>query len=200
MNWVNIFEGALGSLIATVVSAIVTVLYARFVSPRFKEGSGQENLRQSYKDPFSIFLFLTVFLSVLSFFSLVYDWVLFNFVYLLLATIVVGVISALIFKNQCPKCKHIFSRKLVNKVTMHQEERPYRYRDCTIYLYTDGSEKDRKYGKELVRMETWRLEKLFFKCYDCSHEWDEVEEKNLDKNSRPEPNTIRTNKRPPSQF
>jgi hypothetical protein len=84
---------------------------------------------------------------------------------------------------------------------LKEEKRPYHYRDETIYLYSDGSEKDHKYsGEEKIKMETWRTEKEFYNCTSCNHNWDKIFEKNLDIDNRPKPNKVRTRFNPPNPF
>lgn len=132
---------------------------------------------------------------------MVYQWQIFNYIYLILADFGLGFVTYWIYNNQCPKCNVVFKKKTINKETLKQEKRPYSYRDCTIYLYNDGSEKDKKFdGKEKTKMETWRTEKEFYECQACGYKWDKIFERNLDKDNRPKPNIVRTKFNPPNIF
>ncbi len=206
MDWTNILEGVISGVAATLISMFLTWIFTKLIFPKLKKGQKMDtkcilSIKFYCFSPFIISLFLTSFFVVLTFFSLVYSWTTFNYVYLLLASAVLGFITYSIYNNQCPNCYRIFQKKLIKKDTMKEEKRSYHYRDCTIYLYTNGSEKDRKYhGKEKIKMETWRTEREFYECQSCGHKWDKIFERNLDINNRPKPNIIRTRFNPPNHF
>ncbi len=204
MDWNNILEGIISGVSATLISLVIIFIFKKIFGEKTKKDKSGEvqkaNLSGSIlSNPFLISLFLTSFVIVLTFFSMVYSWEVFNYIYLLIADFGLGFVTYWIYNNQCPKCNRIFKKKLINKETLKEEKRPYHYRDCTIYLYSDGSEKDKKYhGKEKTKMETWRTEKEFYECQSCKHKWDEIFEKNLD--NRPKPNIVRTRFDPPNNF
>ena len=160
MNWNNILEGIISGVSATLISsAIIYILKKIFEKKTNKENSGEvqrADLSGSVlNNPFLISLFLASFVIVLTFFSLVYQWQTFNYIYLIVADFGLVLVTNWIYNNQCPECNKIFKKKLINKETLKDEKRPYHYRDCTIYLYSDDSEKDRKYhGQEKQK---WRL-------------------------------------------
>jgi hypothetical protein len=205
MDWTNILEGIISGIFATLISTFIIYIFTKMFGQQKNKDKSSENISQTtskstFKNPFLISLFITSFTVVVTFFSFVFSWTTIN-IYLSIAALVLGVITYWIYGNQCPNCNRIFHKKLINKETLKEEKRPYRYRDLTIYLYSDGSEKDRKYtGEEKTRMETWRTEKEFYECTSCHHKWDKIFERNLDANNRPKPNIIRTKIRPPDSF
>jgi len=206
MDWTNILEGTIGSLFAFFISTIIVFIFNKFIGKRkYKdeslESETKTNFGSFFKNPFLISLFITSFFVVLTFFSIVYSWTTYNYIYLTIAASIFGIITFFIYENQCPNCKRIFHKKLINKEILKDEKRPYYYRDLTIYLYSDGSEKERRYtGEEKIRMETWRTEKEFYECTSCHHKWDKISERNLDIDSRPEPNIVRTKIKPPNDY
>ena len=145
---------------------------------------------------------MTTFIIVLTFFSMVYSWQIFNYIYLIIADFGFGFVTYWIYNNQCPKCNAIFNKKLIDKQTLKEEKRPYYYRDETIYYYSDGKTlKDRKFhGPEKKKMETWRTEKEFYECQSCNHKWDKIFERNFDINNRPKANKITTRFKAPNPF
>lgn len=198
LNLTNIQEGFISSISATLSASLITWIVTNIIVPKIRKDQKTgtkttSNTKLNYLNPFSLSLFITSFLIIITFFSLVYSWTKFNFVYLTLASVSLVVITYLIYNNQCPNCYKIFQKKLTTKDVLHEEKRPYQYRDYTIYLYTDGSEKDRKYhGEEKIKMETWRTEKEFYECQACGFKWDKLFERNLDVKNRPRPNIVRT--------
>jgi magnesium-transporting ATPase (P-type) len=206
MNWNTIFEGIISMVIATLISSGIIFFFKLIFKGKTRINSDKTekaNISGSVlKNPFLIFLFITSFMVVLTFFSIIYQWQLFNYIYLLFADIGLIFITVWIYNNQCPKCNSIFKKKLINKEILKEEKRPYYYKDETIYYYNDGETiKDRKfYGKEKTKMETWRTEKEFYECQACNYKWDKLFERNLDINNRPKPNKIRTKFNPPNNF
>ena len=69
-----------------------------------------------------------------------------------------------------------------------------------ISYFFDNSSYLKFVGKEKKRMETWRIEKEFYKCSSCNYEWDEVFERNIDLESRPKPKTKRLKERAPNDL
>jgi len=206
MDWTNILEGTIGSLFAFFISAIIVFIFNKFVGQQKHRDSSMEkknkiNLVIFLKNPFLLSLFITSFLFIITFFSLVYSWSVDYSVYLSIAAFILGIITYLIYENQCPNCKKIFHKKFVKEEIIKDEKRPHHYRDLTIYYYSDGSEKERKYtGPEKTRMETWRTKKEYYECTSCGHKWDKVSVNNLDKDSRAKPNIIKTKIKPPDNY
>lgn len=206
MGWNNIFESVLSGISATLISTLIIFLFKRFIGQKTKKEESNKVEKASlsgsiFNNPFLISLFITSFVVVLTFFSMVYQWQVFKYVYLIVADFGLGFVTYWIYNNQCPKCNIIFKKKLINKETLKEEERPYTYRDCTIYLYNDGSEKDRRFhGKEKIKMEIWRTEKEYYECQACGYKWDKIFERNLDKDNRPKPNIVRTKFNPIDNF
>lgn len=205
MNWNNILEGVISGVSATFIASIIIFIFNQILRNKSKkETNDVDNASLSvsiFKSPFLISLFISSFLVILTFFSMVYQWQVFNYVYLIIADCGLGFVTYWIYNNQCPKCNFIFKKKLIDKETVKDEKRPYHYRDCTIYYYNDGSEKDKKFhGKEKIKMETWRTEKEFYECQACGYRWDKIFERNLDKDNRPESNKVRTKINPPNSF
>ena len=203
MDWNNILEGVISGVSATLISFIIILIFKKTLGNKSKKETDEvEKASLSFfKNPFLISLFLSSFLIVLTFFSMVYQWQVFNFAYLIVADCGLGFVTYWIYNDQCPKCNSLFKKKLINKETLKEEKRPYHYRDCTIYYYSDGSIKDEKFhGKEKTKMEIWRTENEFYECQACGYKWDKIFERNLDKNNRPKPNKVRTNVNPPNPF
>ena len=205
MDWNNILEAVISGSLATLIASIIIFIFKKILGNKSKKETDEvekASLSVSvFKNPFLISLFLTSFLIVLTFFSMIYQWQVFNFVYLIVADCGLGFVTYKIYNNQCPKCNSIFKKKLINKETLKEEKRPYHYRECTIYYYSDGSEKDKKFhGKEKTKIEIWRTEKEFYECQACGYKWDNIFERNLDKDNRPKPNIVRTKINPPNPF
>ncbi|MBD3202735.1 hypothetical protein GF327_00440 [Candidatus Woesearchaeota archaeon] len=206
MDWNNIIEGIISGVSATLISTIIIFVFKKIVGNKSKKEPNEiekASLSGSVlNNPFLISLFITSFVVVLTFFSMIYQWQLFNYVYLIVADVGLGFVTYWIYNNQCPKCNAIFKKKLINKETLKEEKRPYHYRDETIYYYNDGETiKDRKFqGKEKIKMELWRTEKEFYECQACGHKWDKIFERNLDKDNRPKPNKVRTRFNPPNNL
>lgn len=198
----NIIEGVISSVIAALISGVIVFIIRILISRKTSDEGKKEIKVSDFKtNPFLISLFVTSFFVILTFFSIVYAWTTFNSGYLTLASISLFFITSWIYHNQCPSCNRIFNKKLVKKEKVHEEKRPYRYREETIYLYSDGSEKERKYhGKEKTRMETWRTEKEYYECTSCGYNWDKLFERNLDIDNRPKPNIKKTKTKPPNPF
>jgi hypothetical protein len=206
MNWTTVLEGIISGVSATLISTIIIFIFKKIFEKKTKKEHKKvqkADLEGSLlRNPFLISLFITSFIIVLTFFSMVYQWQVFNFVYLLVVDVGLGFITYWIYNNQCPNCNAIFKKKLIDKKTLREEKRPYHYREETIYYYNDGETiKERKFhGKEKTRMETWRTEKEFYECQACDYKWDKRFEKNLDKDSRPKPNEVITKSEAPDAF
>lgn len=202
MDGASLIEAVISGVFATLISGLIVFLIKILISRKTSDERKKDIKLTDFKtNPFLIALFVTSFFVVLTFFSIVYSWTTYNSGIMILASFFSGFITYQIYYNQCPSCNRIFKKKMVNKEKISEEKRPYNYQDLTIYLYSDGSEKERKYhGKQKTIMETWRTEKEFYECKACGHKWDELFERNLDIDNRPKPNTVRTKTKPPSPF
>lgn len=206
MDWNTILEGVISGVVATLISSAIIFIFKQIFKGNIKNKPDKvekADLSGSVlKNPFLISLFITSFIIILTFFSMIYSWKVFNYVYLLVADFGLGFVTYWIYNNQCPRCNAIFKKKLINKETLKEEKRPYHYRDETIYYYNDGKTiKDKKFhGKEKTKMELWRTEKEFYECQACNHKWDKIFERNLDKDNRPKPNKVRTKFNPPNNL
>ena len=201
MNWTTISEGVISTVVGTLVSAFLIFLTKSLFYKKSEITQKNEQV-PIFQDLFLITLFLTSFFIVLTFFSLVYQWVTFNAAYLILASIGLGFTTVLTYRKQCPNCRRVIhAKKLMKKETLSEEKRPYIYRDETVYLYTDGTVKDRVFnGPQKTIMETWRMEKESYECESCHYKWEEAFEKNLSANNRPKPTRRKTNYRNPNNF
>ena len=201
-DWIKIGETVIAGLIVFVLSGIGTLVVKKVILPSiFKKGESSESkssFKQEYLNPFGVSLFLTFFFILAMFVSLFLQWsVNITMATGLIASILIFV-TYFVYDSQCPRCNRLFSKHLITKEKISDEKRPYRYRNETITLYSDGSEKDRKFtGKEKVRMETIRTEKEHYVCRSCNHEWNKLFVRNLDKHNRPKPNIKRTKIKPP---
>ena len=202
MNFSAISEWIISTVVGTLISSLIIFL-ARFIFYKKSEESSLGKPSVSlpfFKDVFLISLFITSFLVVLTFFSFIYSWQVPNGAYLLVASVCMAFATKWAYNNQCPRCRAVFHGKsLVNKETLREEKRPYKYRDETRYLYTDGAVKNNVFhGPLKTIMETYRIEKEYYKCLTCDYKWDETFERNLDEKNRPKPEIIRTNFRNPN--
>jgi amino acid permease len=206
MNWENIIENTISGFIVFALSSIITFIFYKLFKKRKEKNEPkreryQTDINPYLKNPFLISLFITIFLFVLTGFFLIYSGSLYYYNYTMVAGTILLIITYLIYDNQCPNCKKIFHKKLKDKITMKDEKRPYRYRDETIYYYTDGSIKERKFTGQLKTiLETYRTEKLFYECDSCHHKWERIKETNLDIGNRPKPNKVTTKIKPPENY
>lgn len=152
-----------------------------------------------YKNPVILTGFITLVLLILTLFGMYFQWK--SYPYIFIGALGFGFTTKLMYEKQCPRCKRI-TKEFRNRETMREEKRPYTYRDEVITYYSDGETiKERKFvGKEKKRMETWRIEKDFFRCKSCGYEWDEVFNRNLDYDSRPKPTKKRLKEKAPSDL
>ncbi len=199
MDLTNILEQIISGIASFLISTFIIFLIGKFGGKKIILKDPSEKFKLTSLSLFSILLFLTSFFGILSLAGFYFEWVKFD--YLLIITIVLGVLSSLAYKRQCPNCKSVFGNRKTNTKVIRKEERTHRYRDLTIYYYLDGVEKNRKYGdKEKTRMETIETRRDYFEC-SCGHKWwGSPYELNLDINSRPKPNKVRTNIRDPKGF
>ena len=204
LDWKSILEQTVAGLIVLAIPLIGTFIFKKFFWDKRKkadapQGVAEKNSGSIIKNPLLISLFFTLFTAMLTIFALFILGENLVVLGLLFLTMILLVATYLIYENQCPNCNRIFTKQLIHKETIKDEERPYRYRDEAIYKYSDGSFKGKKYtGKIKTIMEKWRTEKEFYECQKCHHKWDKPFEKNLDFNNRPKPNIVITRTKPPS--
>lgn len=140
-----------------------------------------------YKNPLiisiaTIFIFIT---SILFSIFRSHTSPLFSLIILILFFI--NIIFIIIFKiTQCPNCKRVFAKKHIKKDFIKTAKRPWAYRIETKYLYSDGSYKNSTYSKWKERIESINIYKNTKQCKYCRYRWTEIEEVNLDKNTRPQ--------------
>jgi len=206
MNWESIIENTISGLIVFLLTSILTFIFYKLFKKKKekdlpKDLGYKNNIYLYLKNPFLISLFVTIFLFVLTGFFLIFSNTLYYYMYSMLIGIIFLIITYWIYENQCPNCKKIFHKKLIKKDTLKDEKRPYRYRNETIYYYSDGSEKERKFtGPIKTIMETIRTEKEFYECTSCGYKWDKIFERNLDIENRPKPNEVMTKIKPPENY
>ncbi len=191
MGWQNLGEGILASIIATLIT--------NFIFQNRKKKSKEKIKLKLPKDPFLISLSFAVFFGILSLFGFYYGWE--KFAYIIVIDFLFIAITIWIKNNQCPKCKKIFKKITHDPEILKEEKRPYRHKDSTVTLYSDGSVKNKKHhGKERIIMETIRTQRNRYSCSDCLYQWKgDVHERNLNKHERPKPNIRRTNIRNPDE-
>lgn len=197
MDWTIISEGIISTVVGTVISSAILFI-AKIIFYKNNKLPEKQIEIPLFKDIFLISLFLTSFIIILTFFSLIYSWGSISG-YLLVASVLMGSATTWAYNNQCPKCKAVFhGKKLLNKETLRSEKRPYNYRNEIRYLYNDGSIKDRKFvGPQKTMMETWRIEKEHYGCDSCSYTWEKTFERNIDIGNRPKPEIHKTSYRNP---
>ena len=110
MDWTNILEGTIGSLFAFLISTIFVYTFNKYIGKKkHKDKSADEESKiitvSFLKNPFLISLFITSFLFIIAFFSFVYSWPINISSYLSAMSLIFGILTYLIYNNQCPKCK-----------------------------------------------------------------------------------------------
>jgi hypothetical protein len=196
MELTNIIEQVISGIIATLVSTFIIFIIGKFGGKKIILKNPNEKFKLASLSLFSVLLFLTSFFGILSLAGFYFEWA--KFEYLIIITIVFGVLGSFAYQRQCPNCKSVFGNRRTNTETIKKEQRPYNYRDLTIYYYSDGTEKNREHtGKEKTKIETIETRKDYFEC-SCGHKWwGAPYEVNLSLESRPKPNKIKTNYRNP---
>lgn len=187
MNFTSILEQIIAGTISALLSAGILFLISKVGGKKVVLRDPNSEFKITSLSLFSILLFITSFFGIFTLISFYYQWT--NFTPLTIITIVFGILSSLAYQKQCPNCKSVFGNRRTNWEILKKEEKPYRYRDLTIYYYSDGVEKNRKYGDVWhTKMETIETRKDFFEC-ECGHKWwGAPYEVNLDINARPKPN------------
>ena len=196
MNWTSIMEQTIAQLIASAIGAI----FLTWVIPKIlhKKTEIKETKSKSI-NLFPIAVFITSFFAILSIFGFYYQWE--KFAYLAVITIVLVMATSWIYQRQCPNCKSVFENRRTNTEVIKKEQRTYHYRPLTIYYYSDGTEKNRQYDKhEKTRIENIEIRRDYFEC-SCGHKWWSAPyEVNLNLESRPKPNKVKTQIRNPNGF
>ncbi len=198
MNFQNIFEGIIASLIATVISGSVVFLYSRIKGKStIMKGNRSSHFDISKINAFAVGLFLTVFFAILSLAGFYWEWA--KFPSLVAITIGLGFLTGLIYQNQCPHCKKIFTKKHVGRETIKEEKIPHEYYDTIVYLFTDGTVKDRVKDKKKKKwVEIVRVIKDYFTCTSCKHNWDSsLKQITMNESDRPKPIVKKTQYRNP---
>ncbi|VVB79959.1 Uncharacterised protein [uncultured archaeon] len=199
MNWQNIMEGTLASLLATGVTSLVGFLiYKTGKKSTLLKDPNKTGFEFSNFTPFSFGVIVTSFFVVLSGFSFYFQWE--NMPYLVTIAILVWMGTIWIYNDQCPKCKKIFKKEHVRREIISEERIPHTYYDKILYLYTDGNVKDTQSGK---KKKTWteivRVVKDHFSCRGCGHNWNSsIKRITVNESDRPKPIRIKTNYKNPA--
>jgi len=199
MGFQNIFEGVISSLIAMVISTGVIYLISLVGGKNIiMSGKHNQKFHVSKLNPFSIALFVTSFFTILSAVSFYRQWV--NMPYLVTITFFIWMGAAWVYHDQCPNCNKIFKKKHIHREVLKEEKIPHEYYDEIIYLFTDGTEKDRENGKKKKRwVEIVRTIKDHYKCKSCGHDWDSSLKKiTINESDRPKQIIKRTGIRNPN--
>jgi hypothetical protein len=188
MNLQSVVEGIISSLIATIISGGAVCLFS-IIFGKNKILSGMQNAKFHIFNinPFGLGLFATSFFTILSIFSFYLRWE--NTPYLITITIFIWMSTVWIYHDQCPNCNKIFKKKHIHSEVMKEEKIPHQYYDEILYLYTDGTIKDREQGK---KKKTWveivRTIKDHYRCNDCDHNWDSsLKRVTINESDRPKP-------------
>ncbi len=200
MGLQNIFEGILSSLIAMLISSGFVYLIALiFGKNKIMSGNHNQKFHISKLNPFSIALFVTSFFTVLSLFSFYYQWT--NMPYMITITILVWMGTTWIYHDQCPNCNKILKKKHIDREVLKEDKIPHEYYDEIVYLYTNGTVKDRDKGKERKKwVEIVRTIRDHFKCTSCGHNWDSsLKQITINESDRPKPIEKRTKIKDPNE-
>jgi len=199
MDWTNIIEQTIGGIISALISAFLLFIISKIGGKKVILKDSEEQFKLTSLSLFSILLFLTSFFGILALTGFYLEWA--KYSYLVVIAIIFGVLSSLAYQKQCPNCKSVFGNRRTNIEIIKKEQRPYGYRDLTIYYYSDGVEKNRTYDKkEKTRMETIETRRDYFEC-SCGHKWiSPPYEVNLDLQSRPKPDKVKTHDKNPNGF
>ena len=151
------------------------------------------NYKWIIKNPFNISISLTVISLVIFFIS--------KNVYAIIATLLFGIITILVYKYSCKNCKHLFTVSHAGKEYIETKLVPYRFRFETRYLYSNGNYMDSKYSEEQTRKERVEHHRHIYKCKSCGHCTYSYFTKNLDEDTRPNLilDTIKTSIKEPKE-
>lgn len=201
INWENILEGVIATLIGSMITGGVgTIIYQFGKKGKFLKNPKERKFELNNFTPFSLSLMIVAFFTVLSGFSFYYHWV--NMPYLITITILLWLGAGWVHNNQCPSCNKIFKKKHVNRETLNEEKIPHEYYDEIIYKYRDGSFKERAWGKKKKRwVEIVRVVRDHFVCNECRHEWDSsIKRITVNESDRPKPTIKITKAKNPDTF
>lgn len=199
MEWQNIGEGIISNLIAAIISGGFIFSISKIWGKNIlMSGIHNRNFHISKLNPFAIALFITSFFTILSAFSFYYQWE--NMPYLITITILIWMATIWIYNDQCPNCNKIFKKKHIHREVIKEEKIPHEYYDEIIYLYSDGTEKDRENGKKKKRWtEIVRTVRDHYTCISCEHNWDSsLKRITINESDRPRPIIKITKKRNPA--
>lgn len=189
----SIYENIIAEIIVLILSSICAILLPKLFE---KEKS---NIKF---DPLSVAIFIESIFVI----NLIINLSFWNnqklTVLLTLFSIVFGYIIAYIYEHQCPSCKKfIKARKIIEKKTVKEFTKPFKYQQKKVLLYSNGKVwKNIPLGKEETRMENWVTKQIFYECNYCNHKWDSGHiDENLDKKTRPKPIREKTNKKDPNK-
>ena len=107
----------------------------------------------------------------------------------ILATLVFGGLTYLMWKTKCPKCKRPFVKKEKPewKEDLGIRKEPYKYHS-KIYQYSDGTT-EKVPGSEKTIMRNRKYDRHYYICKKCGHgsgkEWDEKKGKWLGEEPKP---------------
>lgn len=193
----SILENIIAEIIIIILSFIVSVFL-----PKVIKKDKDEKAIVKY-DPLSI----AIFIELISIFNLILNLSFWNkselTVFLALVSILLGYLIFYIYNEQCPSCKKVIrAKKRIDYKTINKFTRDWKYQPMKIWLYSNGNFwKKKPVGKEKTRTENWITKQEFYKCNFCGYEWDSGHlDVNLDANTRPKPEEIKTDKKDPNQF
>lgn len=184
--------------IAQLIASTLIGIFISFVLPKiFSKKTESKEIKPKSINLFTIALFITSFFGIMSLFAFYYQSE--RLSYLVVITVVLVVVTSLIYNKQCPNCKSIFENRKTNTEIIRKEQRTHHYRPFTIYYYSDGTEKNRKYDDhEKTWVENIEVRRDYFEC-SCGYKWWSAPyEVSLDK--PPQPNKVKTNIRNPDGF
>ena len=121
MELTNILEQTISGVASALISAFILFLVAKLGGKKIILKDPREKFKLTSLSLFSILLFLTSFFGILSLAGFYFDWI--KFEYLIVITIVLGVLSSLAYQRQCPNCKSVFGNRRTNTETTKKEER-----------------------------------------------------------------------------
>lgn len=119
----------------------------------------------------------------------------------IVSLLIVGGITFLFYKNQCPKCKRVFNLKPISNEIIKAWEEPKQYNEKTIYYYSDGfTEKDIKNGNTKTFIAKYERHKDGFQCNKCHENFYKTRDIFVNRDSWNRvttPNKVTTSAKPP---
>ena len=187
-------ENIIAELVVSVLSLIISILVPRLM----RKKGGEKRF-----DPLSVALFL----ELVSLSNLILNLSFWNIpslnVFLVLVSLAFGYLIYYIYVNQCPSCKRfIRAKKRIDDKTIKEFVREWRYQPMKVWLYSNGRVwKEKPVGEEKTRPERWITKQEFYECNFCGFRWDSGHfDVNLDANTRPQPETVQTDKKDPNEY